>query len=135
MLKQTIKYTDFDGNEREETHYFNLTKAELMDMEFSVSGGMKALLDKIVQEQDAPTVYAHFKDIVQKSYGQKSLDGKRFIKDAEQTKEFMETEAYSQFMMDLLSKEGAAAAFINGVIPKLPEDHKKPEDHKQVEGS
>lgn len=122
MLKKTIKYTDYEGNERTEDHYFNLSRAELMAMEFSVSGGMQKLIEKIAAEQDGPKVFEHFKMIVEKSYGEKSLDGKRFVKSAEATEAFMQTEAYSELIMELLTVEGAAVDFINGITPKVPED-------------
>ena len=88
MLKKTITYTDYDGNERKEDFYFNLNKAEIMEMEMSTSGGMAEMLQKIVDSQDAPAIIKAFKELVLKSYGQKSPDGKRFIKNATLREEF-----------------------------------------------
>lgn len=117
MLKKTITYTDYDGNERKEDFYFNLNKAEIMEMEMSTSGGMAEMLQKIVDSQDAPAIIKAFKDLVLKSYGQKSPDGKRFIKNATLREEFEQTEAYSQIFMELATNAEEAAKFVNGIIP------------------
>ena len=117
MLKKTITYTDYDGNERKEDFYFNLNKAEIMEMEMSTSGGMAEMLQKIVDSQDAPAIIKAFKELVLKSYGQKSPDGKRFIKNATLREEFEQTEAYSQIFMELATNAEEAAKFVNGIIP------------------
>lgn len=117
MLKKTITYTDYDGNERKEDFYFNLNKAEIMEMEMSTSGGMAEMLQKIVDSQDAPAIIKAFKELVLKSYGQKSPDGKRFIKNAALREEFEQTEAYSQIFMELATNADEAAKFVNGIIP------------------
>ena len=117
MLKKTITYTDYDGNERKEDFYFNLNKAEIMEMEMSTSGGMAEMLQKIVDSQDAPAIIQAFKELVLQSYGQKSPDGKRFIKNATLREEFEQTEAYSQIFMELATNAEEAAKFVNGIIP------------------
>lgn len=125
MLKKTIKYTDYDGVERSEDFYFNLTKAELTEMNLSVKGGLENLIKQIVAAQDTPEIIKIFKEIILKSYGQKSLDGKRFIKSPELTEEFTQTEAYSELFMELATNADAATAFINGIVPVIPADHNK----------
>ena len=80
MFKKTITYTDYDGNERTEDFYFNLTKAELLDMEMSTEGGLEKMINKIISTKDTVKIIAVFKDLIAKSYGEKSADGKRFIK-------------------------------------------------------
>lgn len=117
MLKKTITYTDYNDVERTEDFYFNLTKAEVMQMEMSVNGGLTEMIQKIVAEQNAPAILNIFKDLVLKAYGQKSLDGKRFMKSDEIKKEFEETEAYSIIFMELATDADAAAKFINGIVP------------------
>lgn len=117
MLKQTITYTDYDGNEVTEDLFFNLNKAELMEMQLSTQGGLDAHLKKIVDNNDTTQIMAVFKNIILKSYGKKSEDGKRFIKNKELMEEFAQSEAYSELFMKLLSDEKAAANFMNGVIP------------------
>lgn len=117
MLKKTIKYVDYNGTERTEDFYFNLSKAEVMEMEMSTSGGMAEMIQRIVAAQDAPAIIKIFKDLVLKAYGQKSPDGKRFIKSEELSIEFSQTEAYSQLFMELATDAEAAAAFVNGIVP------------------
>lgn len=117
MLKKTIEFTDYNGEKRKEDFYFNLSKAELMEMELGTSGGFAEMLQKLVDTQDIPEIMKIFKKIVMKAYGVKSPDGKRFIKSDELSKEFTETEAYSELFMELLSDADAAAAFVNGIIP------------------
>ena len=117
MLKKTITYTDYNGVERTEDHYFNLSKAESMEMEMSTSGGLSEMIRKIVAAQDTPAIIKIFKEIILKAYGQKSPDGRQFIKSPELSKAFSETEAYSQLFMELATDANAAAKFVNGIVP------------------
>lgn len=117
MLKKTITYTDYNGVERTEDKYFNLSKAEIMEMEMSTAGGFAEMVQGIVKAQDAPAIMKIFKDIILKSYGEKSPDGKRFIKSKELSDEFSQTEAYSDLFMELCTNAEASAAFINGIVP------------------
>ena len=119
MLKKTFTYTDFNGVERTEDHYFNLSKAELMEMELSTTGGLAEMINKIVAAQDAPAIVKIFKELVLKAYGQKSADGRRFIKSQELSDEFSQTEAYSQLFMELATDADAAAKFVNGIVPAM----------------
>lgn len=118
MVSRTIKYVDYDGNERTETFYFNLSQAEVMEWEFSADGGLSKMLEKIVAEKDAKRIVAIFKDLVLRSYGEKSPDGKRFVKTQELRDSFSQTEAYSDLFMELATNAEAAAAFVNGIAPK-----------------
>lgn len=118
MLKKTITYETFDGKEMTEDFYFNLTKTEIMEMEMSESGGLSETLKKIVAEDDKAKIIAMFKDIILKAYGEKSPDGKRFIKSEEQSKAFSQTGAYDELFMSLTTDAEAASAFINGLLPK-----------------
>ena len=117
MLKKTIKYEDYNGVERNEDFYFNLSEAEIMEMELSVTGGLTEMINKIVTTQDAPSIIKLFKDLVLKAYGEKSADGKRFIKSDELRTAFSQTEAYSILFMELATNADAAAAFVNGIVP------------------
>lgn len=119
MYKQSIKYTDYDGNEREEDFYFNLSKAELLEMQLSTTGGLEKKIQQIIASQDTKEIIDVFKDIIIRSYGVKSADGKRFIKNDEVKDEFIQSEAYSELFMMLATDEKAASAFINGIIPKI----------------
>ena len=118
MLKKTITYKDYDDVERTEEFHFNLTKAELTEMNLGQTGGLLAIITKITATQDMPKIIELFKDIILRSYGEKSLDGKRFVKSDELTKEFTQTEAYSQLFMELAFDSDSAAAFIKGIVPK-----------------
>lgn len=117
MLKKTVTYTDYNGVERTEDFYFNLTKAEITEMELSTAGGFAEMLQKVVAAQDAPSIIKVFKDLVLKAYGEKSPDGKRFVKSEEISTAFSQTEAYSQIFMELATDSKAAAAFANGIVP------------------
>lgn len=117
MLKETITYIDYNGNERTEDFYFNLTKAEIMEMEMSTTGGLAEMIKRIVAAQDAPAIINVFKDLILKAYGEKSADGKRFIKNKEITESFAQTEAYSQLFMKLATDADAASNFVNGIVP------------------
>lgn len=117
MLKKTITYTDYDGNERTEDFYFNLTKAEIVEMDLVADGGLQKLVDKITKEQDSKRLVEMFKDLIIKSYGEKSLDGKRFVKNEEIQEAFAQTEAYSELFMELAFDADAASKFVNGIIP------------------
>ena len=117
MLKETIKYTDYNGVERTEDFWFHLSKAELMEWEMGTTGGLTEMIKRIVDAQDAPAIIKIFKELVLKAYGQKSPDGKRFIKSEDLATEFSQTEAYSQLFMELATDADKAAAFVNGIMP------------------
>jgi len=117
MLKKTISYTDYDGNLRTEDFYFNLSKAEVTEMELSAEGGLSKMLEKIVASQDSKRIMEIFKDIILKAYGEKSPDGKRFIKNKDLREGFSQTEAYSELFMELATNADAASSFVNGIVP------------------
>ena len=117
MLKETLKFVDFDGNEREEDFYFNLTKAELLQMELSVKGGFHTYVERIIKSQDTTELIRIFKELLDKSYGVKSDDGRRFIKNEEVLSDFKQTEAYSDLFMMLATDADKAARFVNGIFP------------------
>ena len=126
MLKKTITYTDYDGNERTEDFYFNLSKAEVIEIQWSEAGGLDKFLQKIVDTQDLQKLIIAFKELLLKSYGEKSADGRRFMKSEEITKNFSETEAFSEFYMELATDATAAENFIKGVLPPIPQDNQPP---------
>lgn len=118
MLKKNIKYVDYNGNNRAEDFYFNLNKAEVIELQLGTVGGLTKTLEKIVQEKDTSRIIEYFKTIILKAYGEKSADGRRFIKSQELRDAFEQTEAYSELFMELASDAKMAAEFINGVLPK-----------------
>ena len=121
MLKKTITYTDYDGIERTEDFFFNLSKAEVAEMELSRNGGIQRLLQQIAMTQDRKRLVELFKEIILKSYGEKSLDGRRFVKSKELSDAFSQTEAYSELFIQLATDQDAASKFVNGVLPQSGE--------------
>lgn len=117
MLKKTVTYVDYNGIERTEDFYFNLTKAEVAEMELSVEGGFSKMLEEIVASKDNVRIVSLFKQMVLKAYGEKSADGRRFVKSEEISQAFAQTEAYSEIFMELALNTDAAAAFVNGIMP------------------
>ena len=116
MLKKTITYTDYNGVERKESFYFNLSKAEIAEMEMSTAGGIGEMIDRIVAAQDVPAIIKVFKELIFKSYGEKSPDGKRFIKSEELSTAFSQTEAYTNLFMELSTDADKAIEFFKGII-------------------
>ena len=117
MLKKTITYTDYNGTERTEDFYFNLSKAEITEMELSMEGGMRAYIQKIIAAKSQLALVTLFKEIVMKSYGKKSPDGRLFMKNDAIRAEFEAHPAYSMIYMDLVTDEAKASAFVNGIMP------------------
>lgn len=117
MRKETITFTDYNGNQRTEDFFFNLSKAEVMEMELSTAGGLAEMINKVVATQDGPQIVKIFKDLVLRAYGEKSADGRRFIKSEELRTAFAQTEAYSELFMKLATNADAAAEFVNGIVP------------------
>lgn len=123
MLVKTITYTDYNGVERTEDFRFNLTEAEITEMELSTTGGLADMISKVVAANDTPSIIKIFKDLLLKAYGEKSPDGKRFIKSEELATAFSQTEAYSILFMELATNANAAAEFVNGIIPENAGKH------------
>ena len=132
MYKITETYTDYDDNQRTEDFYFNYSEAELADLQFSVSGGLAGMIDKIIKTNDMPKLVELFRELIQKAYGEKSNDGRRFMKSPELTKEFTETVAYSQIYMRLATDSKAAQEFINKVVPKSMKDKMQQANQQNV---
>ena len=117
MLKLTRTYVDFNDLSRTEDFYFNLTQAEVTEMELSVDGGLVEMINRIVAAKDGKQIIALFKDIVLRAYGEKSPDGRRFVKNQEIRDAFAQTEAYSDLFMELATDAQKAAEFVNGIVP------------------
>lgn len=126
MLKKEITYTDFNGQKKTEDFYFNLTKAELIeyDAAYQDQGGVMEYLTSLMKHEKTGKLIMAFKDLILRSYGEKTSNG-RFIKSQELRDAFMATEAYSELFMEITSGEEAVAAFINGIVPRVPD---KPEN-------
>lgn len=128
MYKKTMTYVDYNGVERTEDFYFNLNKAELLELELGTEGGYEQLLTKIIKTKDQVKLIKIFKDLILMTYGEKSPDGRRFIKSDELRESFMQTEAYSDLFLLLASDDKEAAAFVNGIIPQSLRDQISPEE-------
>ena len=132
MLKKTIKFVDYNDVERTEDFYFNLSKAELSEMELETPGGFAAMLQRITAAQDTPSLVKIFKELILRAYGEKSDDGRRFIKSKELSEAFSQTEAYSELFMELATNAEAASAFINGIVPaEIAKQASKEIEHKK----
>lgn len=116
MVKRTIEYTDYNGVTRKEDFYFNITKSEALEMEMSTEGGLVEKLKKMVATQNGPQIMRFFKEFILKSYGEKSDDGRRFIKSQELSTAFSQTEAYNILFTELCTDADAAAKFVNGAV-------------------
>ena len=125
MLKETIKYVDFNGTEREEDYYFNLTKTELIRMEMSKDGSLTALLTKITKANDMPEIFEAMENLILKSYGEKSVDGRRFDKSEDISAGFMNSLAYDVLFEKLTSDATYAYKFLMGILPSELADKAK----------
>lgn len=134
MLKRVITYTDFAGVNRTETFYFNLSKSELVKMEVSAQGGMQQMMSSIVEKQDGARIMEVFENIIRSSYGEISEDGRRFVKSKALADAFMQTPAYDQLFMELVTDDKVAAAFVNGLLPAEAQTklEKSSEDQKVI---
>jgi len=118
MLEKKIKYTDYNGNQREETFYFNISKAEMMRMQMGHTGGYDEYLKRIVNGKDSVSIYKAFEDIIKLSYGVKTEDGRSFVKTKEATDLFLQSEAYSELIMEFFTNTQSAIDFVKNVMPK-----------------
>ena len=123
MFKKTVTYTDYNDVKRTETFFFNLTKAEVLEMELGTVGGLSAMIQGVIDAKDTPALIKIFKELVLKAYGEKSADGKRFVKSPELSEAFSQTEAYSDIFMELATDEAAASAFVKGITPEGLENY------------
>ena len=132
MLSKTITYVDFNGDKREETFMFNISRAEMVRMETSINGGLRAFLKLIIAENDTPKIMEYFEKFIRESIGRKSLDGKRFEKSEEIANEFFQSEAWSELLMELINVPDAASNFVNATLGRVDSD--KPTDIPQING-
>ena len=135
MLKKTITYIDYDGMERTEDFWFNLSKTELTKLDAELPGGVLGVLRKIIDKKDRKALVDFIETLILRSYGEKTLDGKRFVKTPEMAEEFMQTPAYDELFMSILSDTDSQTSFINGVIPQSMAKEIEQTDKKQVENA
>ena len=122
MLKRTITFEDLDGNKITQDFWFHLSKADLLEMEISTTGGLKESMQRLIDKRDGEAVMKTFKELILKSYGERSLDGLKFMKEDKDGrplwKDFIQTDAYSELFTELVTDDVKAAEFFNGIIPK-----------------
>ena len=118
MLKKTVTYENFNGEQVTKDLYFNLTKKELIDLQVSKDGGLDAYIKKITEEEDKKAMIQLLDSIILAAYGQKSEDGERFIKNKELIDAFVSSMAYDTLIDELFTVEGASLQFMMGLLPK-----------------
>ena len=136
MYKKTLEYEDFNGDKVKEDVYFNLSKAELLEMNFRAKGGLKNYIEAIINARDTETLTDIFKTLLLISYGVKSPDGRRFMKNDQIREEFECSIPYDILFTTLATDAKEAADFVNGILPKeLVEEMEKvemPEEYKEI---
>ena len=135
MIKKNITYVDFNGEERTDPFYFNLSKAELMDIELDYNGNMSTAMNTMLERRDMKGVLGLLSKLIRKAYGEKSEDGKRFLKNKELEDGFATTDAFSNLLIELVNDEKKLEAFVTGVIPAdmREEVEKRMEDSREAE--
>lgn len=134
MLKKTITYEDYNGVQRTEDFYFNLTKVECMELEYeTVEGGsLSESINTLIEAKDMGTVIKTIKQIVLTAYGVKSPDGKRFIKSDELRDAFEQSPAFEEVYWELVSDAEKAADFISGIVPSAVRDTLGPDPKSEL---
>lgn len=122
MIKWPIKYTDYNGEEHAEDFYFNLNRAEVMELDLAANGAYGAYLQRIVEQRDGKAIAREFRNLILKSYGEKSPDGRRFIKNDELRDAFEQSAAYEELYMQLATDDKACQKFVSGVLPKVEQN-------------
>lgn len=117
MLKKTIKYTDFNGDEQERDFYFNLSKAELTEMQIAQRGGMEKYLQNVIEQQDPRKLLDVLKSFIEAAYGVRSEDGTSFIKSQDHWLRFKGSGAYDVLFMEMVGSETFMVEFVRGIIP------------------
>lgn len=134
MLKKTVTYVDFNEKNQVEDCFFNLTKTELLEMAMDLPEGVSESVGNDPEKMDEDKAVAKLmeslgnkgilnfiKELVLKSYGVKSEDGRRFMKVDENGKplsiEFSQTMAFEAIMEEFMTNDLAASEFVNGIIP------------------
>lgn len=118
MIKKTITYQDYNGVARAEDFYFNLNRAEVIELEAATPGGLKHFLEEMVQTKDNHKLIEFVKELIRMSYGVKSPDGKYFTKTEESWTAFRYSEAFVELFLELGNNAEAATEFVNGIIPQ-----------------
>ena len=117
MLRKEVEYKDFDGNDRKDVLWFLLNEVEITEMDLETSGGLVKYMESIIDTNDVNQLITIFKDLLIRSYGERSMDGKHFYKDDKIRNEFVSSAAYPVLYMEMVSDADKAVEFINGIVP------------------
>ena len=117
MLRKEVEYKDFDGNDRKDVLWFHLNEVEITEMDLETSGGLVKYMESIIDTKDVNRLITIFKDLLIRSYGERSMDGKHFYKDDKIRNEFVSSAAYPVLYMEMVSDADKAVEFINGIVP------------------
>ena len=117
MLRKEVEYKDFDGNDRKDILWFHLNEVEITEMDLETSGGLVKYMESIIDTKDVDRLITIFKDLLIRSYGERSMDGKHFYKDDKIRNEFVSSAAYPVLYMEMVSDANKAVEFINGIVP------------------
>lgn len=140
MIAKTFEYTDYNGTKRKDTWYFNLDKAELMKLELGAWGGLDALLKRLIREENPEKIIDMFDKIILGAVGEKSPDGRKFIKNEAIRDDFRQSPAYSELFYELVTDSEKAGAFLKGCIPtdlamKVEENEKKRKQEESAQAA
>ena len=134
MLKKTITYTDWNGEERTEDFYFNLTRVEVLELEYDVDaeGTLTEWLTDLVKSRDIDRIIRTVKKIILTAYGEKSADGRRFMKSDEIRRSFEENPAFDELYMTMVTDSSKAAEFLTSIMPSSVRENLGPDPKKAL---
>lgn len=116
MLKKVVKYVDFEGEERSDTLYFNLTEPEVVRLDVQFEGGLEEYISNLDEKVAPENILSLFEKVIRASYGEKGEDGRHFIKNEEMIDMFNQSAAYAALFVELVQNADQATIFFNGLL-------------------
>lgn len=120
MFTVNVTYIDFDDQEYTERLYFNMTKVEFMRWQAESGDNLTERMKTALEKHDSSKIMDYFEELIRRSYGEKSDDGKRFVKDPQKTRDFMTSAAYDELFWRITQNQEECNAFMRGVLPNVP---------------
>ena len=117
MQKLTVQYQNWDGDLETEDLYFHLNIKELQEME-KWDVPLTKRIAKLTKTEDGTEAFELMRDIVEAAYGERSSDGKRFVKNPEVLKNFTQGLAYDEVILQFIDGTTDLAKFVEGLLPK-----------------
>ena len=117
MQKLTVQYQNFDGDLETEDLYFHLNIKELQEME-NWDVPLTKRIAKLTKTEDGKEAFELMRDIVEAAYGERSADGKRFVKNPEVLKNFTQGLAYDEVIISFIDGTTDLGKFVEGLLPK-----------------